>query len=128
MRPSTFFFWVMMITLTITYFGVEYAHTLQHEAVHKAIFKNYGLDSKIVINNPIKATITGTGGYTRPDISEGQNYSDYCTESCEVLHSQNEIISYNVGTLFLLFYLFMIVMVLCTSTILSYLEKFINRE
>ena len=85
-------FIVISISLFALLFGVIYYNTGQHEAVHQEIFKSYGIDSEIKINDPITAFRNGGIFGTTTTI----NYSGQCNETCKSLGLQNEIMGYNM--------------------------------
>lgn len=88
------FFW-LLIFLFFSFMVVNYGFTLQHESAHKEIYADYGIESTIHLNNPIKAMTTGVGGYTKT-VMTAKEYDSKCNETCLSLHAQNEIIGYNM--------------------------------
>jgi hypothetical protein len=96
--------------------------TVEHEYLHQLIFKNYGIDSTVKYyfweaikeqSNPMNwldfdMMNMQASGITYPD----QNSTGVCNETCEMLHTQVEIMDHGVssitGMLFILFFLYIV--------------------
>jgi hypothetical protein len=81
----------MMILMAVIVYTVSLGFVIQHENVHKAINYNYGMDSEIYID------YWTMSGYTT---SSGEK----CDDNCRMLHSYNEIVSYNMDAMMLAIY------------------------
>jgi len=77
---------VMMFILIATYLVVNYDLINQHEEVHKAIFNNYGCNNITLVATPFSGYTTCHGNHNS-------------SESEEVMHSFNEVVTYNIGSL-----------------------------
>jgi len=128
MKTLTLVYFILMFMWGLCFFLVGYQHISQHENVHQAIFLNYGLESNITINDPLTILLSSVGGYTVPIIPEGANYSDFCGEICESLHSQNEIVGYNTVSVMLIIFTATGLIMLCFYFLIGYIESYLNRE
>jgi hypothetical protein len=97
MRKSTIYLIAMVATfLSLIFFYVSY--TYEHEAVHQAIYSSYGISSYVEYH--WFSTVSG-------DTYASYNRSQ-CPEMCEFAHNMNEIIGYNISTIFatVIFFIF----------------------
>ena len=80
-------FWFAIIGILLFFWG-----GVMHEKVHQAIFKSYGIDSKIEYLKEFPDMVT---------IGE-----ELCPENtnCELAHNINEAISYNLDSFYFLIY------------------------
>lgn len=74
-------FIILSYTFCMTYVVV-------HEQVHQAIFRSYGVPSEVTINY-----------FTMSGSTEAINHIELCDSNCELAHSINEIVGYNLATL-----------------------------
>jgi hypothetical protein len=98
----------VIILMGVVVYFVSLGFVIQHENVHKAIYDNYGIDSEVHINYLTMSgyTITYDG--------------DKCTGDCEMLHSYNEIVSYNVDSI--MFGIYGVGFIFLLVTLFIYLE------
>lgn len=82
-----------------------YYFTIQHELVHKTIFKDYGIDSRIVIDAKLK-------GYT---ISQPHNLSKEHKQNMILQHNINEAIGYQLEPILLLLSIITFCVVIITA-------------
>lgn len=67
--------------------------TTQHESVHQAIYKMYGVNTHVKYYF-FSFRNDGIQGQTIPDNSTIANKN--CTDNCKLAHNYNEVISYNI--------------------------------
>ena len=102
----------LMLSMVVT--------TVEHEYLHQLIFKNYGINSTVKYyfwdaikeqSNPknwlnFDMMNMQASGTTYPD----QNSTGTCNETCEMLHTQVEIMDHGVssitGMMFILFFMY----------------------
>jgi hypothetical protein len=92
----------MSIIFLITVLIGIFAFTYMHESVHKAIFTDYNINSKIKMFDGWDATTTPLGNYSN------------CKEDCILAHNINEAVGYHLITIYFMLgiELFIIIMIL----------------
>lgn len=83
----------LLIVFSVGVYGGFFANLYTHEAVHKEIYRNYGLHSDIRLN------YFTLSGYTTAEVPEGQKYKEFCNEYCELAHDITESIGYQLDGL-----------------------------
>lgn len=63
------------------------ANGYMHEEVHRAIFSDYGVHSEVYYLKYFPRMVTV------PNVTEA---IEYCNESCNIQHEENEIVGYNI--------------------------------
>ena len=76
--------WLAIIFLFI------YSHAWTHEEIHMMIYKDYNVSAHVVYYAP-----WDSGDATAATIANGAEAKANCNETCNLLHTQNEIVGYN---------------------------------
>ena len=86
-----FTFNVLLLITIFSFVLIQHSVTKAHEKVHQNIFEDYGIESNITVYWFGK---DGYAGFTTP--LNQTLAKQKCKESCNALHTQNDIASYNM--------------------------------
>jgi len=71
-------------------FGFVYVHAMTHERIHMLIYQDYNVSAHVVYYAP-----WDSGDAIAATIANREESNTNCNETCNLLHTQNEIIGYN---------------------------------
>lgn len=92
------FIWAMIVFFL--FFSVALVSSvMQHEEVHKEIFKDYGIESEVEYTL-FSGIFTGSMAHTSAYFNNSQ-----CPLTCKQAHEYNEIVGYNVSSIILSLFL-----------------------
>jgi hypothetical protein len=111
---------ILFFFILITFMGVILATSIiEHEHLHQKIFADYGINSTIEYYfwDAIKAqlnplTFFDTEVYVRHPFGityADENSTGNCNETCEMLHTQLEIVDHGVMNIIMTLFLFLVV-------------------